>query len=456
MNIQCPHQLFMSDHDFPTCRVHLDAHSCNSSRRFFLKKAFLLLLGGTPFYSDNLFISAATVEKKADDPDIALPGINNTLLIDSVERRVIFPGRQRRKKQTWFHPRACIFPTKNGPLGLMTMQTIAGSDFYGPVHFSTSKDLGKTWTQPTPVPSMQCSPVEGKLEMGVCDVVPEYHAQTDTVLAMGHNVYYKDGRLSKPQNMRWPVYSVRDAAGNWSKLHKLFWENFRVLQLYSCGCGQRKFLPNGDLLIPLYFSDKSLSRGGRAKVATVLASFDGRRVVIRRMGNVLELAAGRGLLEPSLATLDDIHYMTIRAEDKRGYVTTSRDGLQWAPIRPWTWDNGTPLEMSSTQQHWLTHNDGLFLVYTRKTPENKNVKCWRAPIFAAMVDRKTMRLMRDTEITVLPLVGDGTDNSKHVALMGNFHVNNVSSSESWVTVGEILPYDNYCGNTLLARIHWKS
>jgi uncharacterized phage-like protein YoqJ len=27
-------------------------------------------------------------------------------------------------------------------------------------------------------------------------------------------------------------------------------------------------------------------------------------------------------------------------------------------------------KMSTTQQHWLTHSDGLFLVYTRKEPSN--------------------------------------------------------------------------------------
>ncbi|MEZ6039608.1 MAG: hypothetical protein R3C20_03830 [Planctomycetaceae bacterium] len=33
-----------------------------------------------------------------------------------------------------------------------------------------------------------------------------------------------------------------------------------------------------------------------------------------------------------------------------------------------------------TQQHWLTHSDGLYLVYTRKDESNINVIRWRSPL----------------------------------------------------------------------------
>ena len=52
-------------------------------------------------------------------------------------------------------------------------------------------------------------------EEGVCDVVPEVHPQTGTVLAMGHNVYYKDNALARPDRDRYAVYVVRDADGRW-------------------------------------------------------------------------------------------------------------------------------------------------------------------------------------------------------------------------------------------------
>ena len=95
-------------------------------------------------------------------------------------------------------------------------------------------------------------------------------------------------------------------------------------------------------------------------------------------GNRLHLAAGRDLLEPSLATLAGRYYMAIRAEDNHGYVTSSADGLKWHEMQPWRWDDGEPVTMSTTQQRWLPHSNRLLPVYTRKAPENTSLMRWRA------------------------------------------------------------------------------
>ena len=92
------------------------------------------------------------------------------------------------------------------------------------------------------------------------------------------------------------------------------------------------------------------------------------------------------------ARFGDRFWLTLRAEDNRGYVCVSEDGLKWTPKQPWAWENGEPLTMSTTQQHWLVHSDSLFLVYTRKDKLNQNVMRWRAPLYLARVDRKTLRL----------------------------------------------------------------
>lgn len=148
-------------------------------------------------------------------------------------------------------------------------------------------------------------------------------------------------------------------------------------------------------------------------------------------------------------------YLTIRAEDERGYVSASDDGLNWQKQQPWSWDDGQTLAMSTTQQRWLVHSDALFLLYTRKDEQNAKVMRWRAPLFVAEVDRQSLRLIRDTEQVVLPLVGDGIRDPDHVALMGNFHTVAASPDESWVTVGENRRNDGWKGDTLLARIRWK-
>ena len=109
---------------------------------------------------------------------------------------------------------------------------------------------------------------------------------------------------------------------------------------------------------------------------------------MKKTGPAITNAKGRGLLEPSLTQFEKRFYLTIRAEDDHGYVAVSDDGLNYEPKQAWAWDDGEPLSMSTTQQHWLTHSDGLFLVYTRKDKTNAKVMRWRAPLWVAQVDTR--------------------------------------------------------------------
>ena len=70
------------------------------------------------------------------------------------------------------------------------------------------------------------------------------------------------------------------------------------------------------------------------------------------------------MCEPSLALFQDKYYLTLR-NDARAYVTTSTDGLHFAPVKPWIFDDGQDLGSYNTQAYWLAHSDGLFLAYTR-------------------------------------------------------------------------------------------
>jgi hypothetical protein len=336
-------------------------------------------------------------------------------------------------------------------MALMTCQSISGSDYFGQVSWSASLDGGVTWSVPEPIPSLGRWMLPDGLEEGVCDVVPEYHRPTDTVLAMGHNVFYRDGALARPNEGRYAVYVVRGADGRWSQRRRLEWDDPRATAIYTCGCAQRVTLEDGNLVVPLSFGP--LGRADRA-VGSVLCSYDGERVTVLRAGNALRLPVKRGLLEPSLTRLEGRFYMTVRAEDGHGYVSVSGDGLTWNGLQPWTWDDGTAITMSTTQQRWLTHSDGLYLVYTRRAAVNVNVMRWRAPLYVARVDLQGLSLVRESEQVVLPLVGDGVHDGDHVARMGNFHATNFSALESWVTVGETLPSEGWKGDTLLARIHW--
>ncbi|MFN0123230.1 MAG: sialidase family protein [Blastocatellia bacterium] len=393
-----------------------------------------------------LFLMPFGVQKAAviSDPDV----------VQDVERVTLY--RWEDAQMTWFLPRVTPIPGRGGPTVLMTLQEIGGSDYYGPVHWRTTADLGKTWTAPQPVPGWGRKKYGDDAEEAVCDVVPLYHPPTGVTLAVGQNVYYKDGRFFREQPHRFPYYTVRDANGNWATPRVLEWNDPRATEIHTNGSGQNVILPGGDILMPLSFTP--IGRLDRS-VTSVVCGFDGKTLTIKRAGRELRNTAGRGLLEPSLVFLAGRYYMTIRAEDGMGYVSTSSDGLDWSDPVAWRWTDeagrsGDALGMSTTQQHWLAHSDALYLVYTRRDSANEKVMRWRAPLYMAQVDRRTLRLLRATERIVFPLRGDAAGAPQMVPHYGNFHVNEITRNESWILSGEVIP-GNFHGDLLMARVRWK-
>lgn len=367
----------------------------------------------------------------------------------TIDRQIIWNGRKT--EPTWFHPRAAALP--DGSV-LMTCQDITGSDNFGQVHWSRTTDGGRTWSPPTPIPAFQRRDLGGGYEEGVCDTVPEYHAPTGRVLAMGHTVFYKDDALLQGDpppgsRRRHSVYATGDGRGQWSELHHLEWDHPHAKGYCMCGCAQRYMFENGDVLVPLYIAPI----GSEVRSATTVRyAFDGQTLAFREAGRELSLPVGRGLLEPSVTRFAGSFYLTLRAEDGHGYLSRSSDGLDWDDLTPWTFDDGTPLEMSTTQQRWLIHKNRLHLVYTRKMDNNHAVMRWRAPLLIAQVDPGARRLIRDTEQIVFPMRGDGMARDNQVARMGNFHTTAVTPEESWITVGETCPNNGWRGDTLLARV----
>ena len=371
-------------------------------------------------------------------------------LIASIEKITLKRGRDG-SGPSWFHPRPCLVPSKDGPVVFMTMQEIRGSDYFLPVHWMESGDFGKTWTEPRPVPSLGRNPAtDERGDESVCDVVPQFHPPSGSVLALGHNVFYKGKSFDRKQPPRCPVYAVYKN-GQWSERKRLLWDDPRGATIYTNNCGQREVLEDGSIAFVMSFGAKQTSRSA----AGVRCSFDGETLSIQKVGHEIKHAAGRGLLEPSLVRYRGKFYASLRAEDSRGYVAASDDGLDFDEKQPWCWDDGTPLDMSTTQQHWLPHSDALHLVYTRKDASNAKVIRWRSPLFMAQVDLKTLRLIRDTERVVLPLIGDGVNAADEVPLMGNFQTINITPDESWVTDGEMLPKHGFKGDLVLGKIRWS-
>ncbi len=148
------------------------------------------------------------------------PQEDSRSLIKSITKETLRRNRDG-EGITWFHPRPCMIPTEDGEMtALMTLQEISGSDYFGSVHWSESRDLGRTWTEPVEIPALAREPVAGHagLQAGVCDVTPQYHPQTGTVLALGHVVFYRGLQFARGDQLaRYPVYAVRRKDGTWSE-----------------------------------------------------------------------------------------------------------------------------------------------------------------------------------------------------------------------------------------------
>jgi len=253
-------------------------------------------------------------------------------------------------------------------------------------------------------------------------------------LGIGHTVRYRNNRVVEDRR-RETCYAVYgEQARTWSPWATLDMPDAETFYNAGAGCAQRVDLPGGDILLPIYFK----GRGEKFSKVTVLrGAFDGRRLSMIEHGNVLEVNTARGLGEPSLTRFRGRFYLTLR-HDRAGYVTQSVDGLRFDPPRVWQWDDGSELGNYNTQQHWVPHDDGLLLVYTRRGLNNDHVFRHRAPLLIAQVDRARLCVLRATERVLVPERG---------ARLGNFGVTEVSARETWVTTAEWMqtnppnPYD---------------
>ena len=337
------------------------------------------------------------------------------------------------KDMCWVHARAGAVPAavagSGQPLVVMTLQKLmlSGSDIFYALNEMRSDDGGKTWTEPVEHSTFAREPFsfDGRddLEMTVCDFTPAWHAKTGKLLGTGHTVVYEDNKVMKVRPRLTP-YSVYDPQSHtWSKWKTIDMPKDAKFANSGAGCVQRFDLPNGDILLPIYFAEI----GGKQYSTTVMrCSFDGEEMKYLEHGTELTVDVDRGFPEPSIAHFQGRYFLTLR-NDQAGYVTVSDDGLNYAPVKKWTFDDGEELGSYNTQQHWVSHSDALFLVYTRKGADNDHVFRHRAPLFIARVDPDKLQVIRASEQVLVPEKG---------ARLGNFGVTQVSQNETWVTVTE--------------------
>lgn len=349
------------------------------------------------------------------------------------------------------------------PVVVVTMSPLklTGSDVYFELHEMRTSDLGKTWLGPFKHLETMGRRADGvrngqPVEVAVSDFWPKWHARSGKLLGTGQSMQFINDKSPITGGRRTTTFSVYDAEANtWSK-----WESLPVPHKdmqYACGagCTQRVDLPNGDILLPVYYR---LEGSPIAHSKVLRCRFDGKKLSVVDEGNALTVETHRGLGEPSLAVYKGKYYLTLR-HDLTAYVSTSDDGLHFGPIKKWTWDDGSELGSYNTQAHWVTHSDALYLVYTRRGADNDHIFRHRAPLFMAEVDTATLRVLRATEQVLIPQKG---------ARYGNFGVCDVSEHETWVVETEwmqrppaepIIPVQNRwqaAARVQAARILWKT
>ncbi len=373
----------------------------------------------------------------------------------------------------WVHARAGAIPPgapgneSESPLVVMTTQKLllTGSDVFYPLHAMRTGDLSTSWTKPVGQPVFARQVFSGPnapmptgaaiapelLQPGdettVCDFTPKWHTATGKLLGTGHTVWYRDNRVmhTRPRGTAYSVYDARQQR----------WLPWRVLEMpgeprfQNAGAGsvQRFDLEGGDILLPIYFKEP---RQTQYSVTVCRCRFDGAKLEFVEHGNLMTLDVKRGLYEPSSTRFGGRFFLTMRNDD-HGYVARSDDGLHFDQPRRWTFDDGADLGNYNTQQHWVTHSEGLFLVYTRRGAENDHVFRHRAPLFIARVDPDELHVLRSTERVLVPERG---------ARLGNFGVCDVTPNETWVTAAEWMQprgverhgSDN---SIFVARIRWN-
>ena len=355
----------------------------------------------------------------------------------------------------WFHPRVAALPGfgKDGaPAVIMTIQQhLSADDHYSGMYFLRTNDLGKTWTKPVAIPELAWQKGENNETIAVCDVTPGWHSHSKKMVAIGIKLRYSQQGaqlLDKPRSHECAYATYDPQTDKWSTWKMLAMpETDKKFFLVAPGCVQWLEQPDGSLLIPTYFSGPTQS----TYIATVLhCTFDGQELKYLKNGTEFSTTRGRGLVEPSLAFFKEKYFLTLR-NDEAAFVSTSTDGLDYEPMKKWTFDDGQDLGSYNTQAHWLVHSDGLFLSYTRRGANNDHIARNRAPIFVAQVDPEKLQVIRKTEQALLPERG---------VMLGNFGATAITPMESWVTDSEYAfgtkPHARGAdGTTWVGRVKWS-
>ena len=316
------------------------------------------------------------------------------------------------------------FRTPDGRIHISySMLLLTGSDVFHDRYVISSSDGGKTFSSPKLFNGRPETNENGVRRVYALNAY--YHRRSDSDFALGRMTSYADesapiltGRDTMraltgtfdASDMSFPSCAVLIPPGTENMDNLTFMEPFED--------------DDGTVLIPAYGRP-----GDRRQYEVFICRFfveNGELRFIERGPSITRPDLNRGLCEPRLAKFGDTYYLTMRS-DEIGWLSESGDGLRFSDPAEWRWDDGEILTSRNTQQAWLCHPGGLFLVYTRETPHNRHIFRRRAPLFMARFDHERGRLIKDTEVIAVPEMG---------ARLGNFTVTGISDHEAWICVCE--------------------
>lgn len=336
----------------------------------------------------------------------------------------------------WSQSRAALIPGSPARVIVTTQQNEKrGSHGYRDVFVTETTDGAKTWSVPKRIDVLARAVGPDGKERVMGDICPNWHAKTGVVLATGKTFGFrtdaKESEAKDDRSLERVAYAVcSPAKDHWTGMKEMAMPEKdhagnRILEP-NAGCNDPVFLENGEVLLPVRYRANPKTR----QYTTVVARcrFDGETLTYVEHGSELTFAGKRGLYEPSVTSFGGKFYLTMRA-DESAFVSVSDDGLNYTPPLEWKYDDGKVLGSYNTQQHWITHGDTLWLIYTRRGASNDHVFRHRAPIFIAQVDPKKLCVLRATEQVLMPETG--------VDLGGGFAALNVNATETWVISTEM-------------------
>ena len=363
-----------------------------------------------------------------------------------IEHNTLLTGHGR---QFFSQSRGALVPGKPTRVIVTTQETDPTvTHGYRDLYSIETTDAGRTWSQPRRIETLRRKRMPEGYDFVMGDVCPQWHAATGRVLATGKTFGFLGGTKEDRglERVSYAVYSPKTDA--WSELRLLELpardhEGRPILEPNS-GCHQRVDLPNGEILLPIRYRKDSAHRYYTTIVAR--CRFDGERLTYVEHGSEFTIPRERGLYEPSIASFNGRFFLTMRA-DHSAFVARGKNGLEYDPFVEWKFDDGQVLGSYNTQQHWLTYNDTLFLIYTRRGANNDHVARHRAPLFIAEVDPDRLCVRRATEKILIP--------ENNADLGAGFAVVDFSPQETWVITSEIPTRGSRDYNrVLMARLVW--